>query len=50
METVKSVFLSMFLDAISVELKSRDDKTATLQNEFQQFETVINVMKVEKAQ
>ena len=40
----------MFLDAISVELKSRDDKIATVQNEFKEFETVINDMKVEKAQ
>ena len=39
----------MFVDAISTELKIRDDKIATLQSEISDLITVINDMKSEKA-
>ena len=39
----------MFVDAISAELKIRDDKIATLQSEISDLKTVINDMKSEKA-
>ena len=48
-DRVKSLFQNMFLDAISAELKSRDEKIATLQNEVKELQTVISDMKVEKA-
>ena len=46
---VKTVFQFMFVDAISRELKIRDDKIATLQSEISDLKTVISDMKSEKA-
>ena len=48
-DRVKTVFQSMFVDAISRKLKIRDDKIATLQSEITDLKTVISDMKSEKA-
>ena len=49
-ERIKSVFKNMFLDAISQELKSRDDKIAALKEEVKDLKTELHDIKMEKMQ
>ena len=49
-ERIKSVFKNMFLDAISQELKSRDDKIAALKEEVKDLRTELHDIKMEKMQ